>query len=367
MLAAFAPACEVAAPLMAPGETAAPDAPAAPERLMPTPARGRMFEAVKENQGCVTCHRDVAASWQGSLHQRADLEPAYQRSFALEPLPFCRSCHAPEGNPMHEEPAEIAELGVACVTCHVTSDAGVLAAPSAKASDSRAPHGIVRSPEFATASACASCHQFRFPGARGDAPSSFMQTTMSEHAQSPAADRSCADCHMPRDQHGKRSHAFAASRDPAFMKKSVRIEAARLDERRVRLRLEPVDPGHAFPTGDLFRRLEVSAEISGPDNMSLGVATQYLTRHWGFKPKANGRELKRDDRLFDRAIEVSLELAPAAEGRDIVWRVAYQRVAHPKGVDEADAEVEGEIVLDSGTLPPATAENPRSSQAKPEN
>lgn len=316
-----------------------------------------MLEAVKHNEGCVACHRDVAASWQGSLHQRADIEPAYQRSFALEPLPFCRSCHAPEADPMQEEPAAVAEIGVACVTCHVTSDAGVLAAPSKNASDGRAPHGIVRSPEFASASACASCHQFRFPGARGDAPSSFMQTTMSEHAQSPAAHRACADCHMPLDDNGKRSHSFAVSRNPAFMQKAVRIEATRLDARRVRLRLEPVDPGHAFPTGDLFRRLEVSAEISGPDNMSLGSATQYLTRHWGFKPKANGRELQRDDRLFDRAVEVALELAPAAEGRDIVWRVAYQRVAHPKGVDETNAEVEGEIVLGSGTLSAFQAEN----------
>ncbi|MBL8743889.1 MAG: hypothetical protein JNK04_22425, partial [Myxococcales bacterium] len=115
------PGCRDGAPTFAPAEPAASDAPAAPELLMPTPGRARMLAAVDENAGCVTCHQDVASEWRGSLHQRADIEPAYRRSFAIEPLPFCRSCHAPEGDPMEEEPAVIAELGVACVTCHVTS------------------------------------------------------------------------------------------------------------------------------------------------------------------------------------------------------------------------------------------------------
>jgi Cytochrome c554 and c-prime len=324
---------------------------------MPRPARNRMFDAVKANDGCVSCHRDVAEQWQASLHQRADIEPAYRRSFALEPLPFCRACHAPEGDPMSDEPQPVANIGVACVTCHVTSDEGVLAALGSSSAKRPAPHGVVRSARFGTAAACASCHEFRFPGARGDSPSSFMQTTLSEHATSPASSRACADCHMPVLENGKRSHAFSTSRDHGFLSKSIRIEAARLDEGRVRLRLEPLDPGHAFPTGDLFRRLELSAEISGPDNMSLGAASRYLTRHWGFKPKANGRELISDDRLFDRAIDVVLELGAGAKGHDIVWRVAYQRVAHPKGIDEASAEIEGEVVLGSGALSPSNAEN----------
>jgi hypothetical protein len=36
----------------------------------------------------------------------------------------------------------------------------------------------------------------------------------------------------------------------------------------------------------------------------------------------------------------------------IVWRVAYERVAHPNGVDDADATVEEELVLGEGRLAP---------------
>ena len=36
-----------------------------------------------------------------------------------EPIPFCRGCHAPEANATM--PTVATELGVACVTCHVTT------------------------------------------------------------------------------------------------------------------------------------------------------------------------------------------------------------------------------------------------------
>jgi hypothetical protein len=39
-------------------------------------------------------------------------------------------------------------------------------------------------------------------------------------------------------------------------------------------------------------------------------------------------------------------------GRDIVWRVAYQRVAHPNGIDARDAEIDGEVTLAGGRLQP---------------
>ncbi len=335
-------------------EASAPIAPplAAHER-MPQPARARLFPAVEQNRACESCHRDLAAEWRGSLHQRADIEPAYQRSFAIEPLPFCRGCHAPEADPLEPEPEALAELGVGCVTCHVTSDAGVLAAPHSATRSRPAPHGVVRSARFAKADACAHCHQFQFPGAHGDAASTYMQTTLFEHEASPAKDRSCADCHMPINAQGKRSHTFLTSRDPEFLRRAITLKAERATPNVVRVVLTQVDPGHAFPTGDLFRRLEVSAEISGPDQMSLGSATRYLTRHWGFRPTKFGRELLSDDRVMFEPREVLLTLPPLAAEHSVVWRVAYQRVAHPKGLDESAAELEAEVVLGSGVLEPA--------------
>lgn len=67
--------------------------------VAPGPGHARLEAAVVANRACETCHADVAAEWSGSLHHRAGIEPAYLRSFAVEPLPFCRSCHVLKGQP----------------------------------------------------------------------------------------------------------------------------------------------------------------------------------------------------------------------------------------------------------------------------
>src|SRR5688572_10416694 len=163
--------------------------------MMPRPDRGRMHEAVRLNDQCVDCHRDVAEEWRGSLHQRANVEPAYQRSFAIEPLAFCRSCHAPEAIATEEAPDAVSHLGVGCVTCHVTESTDVLAAPSSSGKPS--PHGVRRIAAFAGPDACKDCHEFSFPMVRGTSRELLMQSTHTEHAESPGSARSCASCHMP--------------------------------------------------------------------------------------------------------------------------------------------------------------------------
>jgi hypothetical protein len=130
------------------------------------------------------------------------------------------------------------------------------------------------------------------------------------------------------------------------------VRVARRGTTTARITLAPRDPGHAVPTGDLFRRLEISAEAAGPDEMSLGGAVRYLARHWEMRPRQAGWHLVRDDRLADGAVDVDLDVGAAAAGREIVWRVAYQRVAHPDGIDARDAEIEGEIIIASGRLRP---------------
>ena len=75
--------------------------------LMPRPARQRMAAAVTANRACEACHEREAASWRGSLHQRANVDDAYRAAFAREPLPFCRACHAPEAIATEEPPADV--------------------------------------------------------------------------------------------------------------------------------------------------------------------------------------------------------------------------------------------------------------------
>ncbi|MFO0555801.1 MAG: multiheme c-type cytochrome [Polyangiaceae bacterium] len=347
--------CAAHGPTEEPAPTASVSAAAPAGPPMPFPGRARFAEAIRANEGCVTCHADVAATWAGSQHQRADLEPAYRKAFEIEPLPFCRACHAPEGDPSKDEPRDVAELGVGCVTCHVTDEGGVLAVPkSDSASDARAPHRIQRVADFASARACATCHEFRFPHGRGEGPGAFMQTTVTEHAASPVAEQACADCHMPRDTHGKRSHAFAASRSQDVLRSAVDVTAERTGPRNVRVTLAPRHKGHAFPTGDLFRRLAITAEALGPDHMVLARTDKFLARHWGFKATQAGRELVRDDRVFYEPVSFDLELPEVASPVPIAFTVTYQRVAHPNGIDDSDAEIEGEIEIASQVLAPLT-------------
>lgn len=351
---ALAAACSPAPPAPAPP----PHDQSALEIEMPGPARGRGAEAVALNEGCERCHTTEAREWRASLHQRADLEPTYRRAFAIEPLPFCRGCHAPEATPDAPESAAVAALGVGCVTCHVSGGA-VLAAPWTRPeAPPSAPHAIARDPRFAGDGACARCHEFGFPGTRGKETHEKMQWTMTEHARSGAAAIACAGCHMPANASGRKSHVFAASRDPAMLARAVQIAAEREGASRVRVVLRPEHLGHAFPTGDLFRRVEVLAQTEGPDHIVLSSDARYLGRHFELRSGSPGRRLVRDDRVLGEPVTVVLELGAIAAGRPIAYRVAYQRVEHPNGVDEEDVSLDGEVVLAQGVLAPATEKPP---------
>jgi Cytochrome c554 and c-prime len=322
---------------------------------MPGPApQARAIDSARVNAACEACHTDVAREWRASMHAEADVDPVYQRALAREPMPFCRKCHAPEADPNAAAPAKLSAIGVGCVTCHQTggSDA-VLAGPGGPASKGNAPHAVVRDARFATPAACAGCHEFDFPDGASRARPERMQATVSEHAASPSAAASCASCHMPRRE-GRASHAFAASRDPAMLRSAVDARAER-DATTLRLRLSPRHAGHAFPTGDLFRRLVVSAEAVGDDWSVTSEASRALHRRFAMRAIAHGhvgRVLVGDDRVGpSRSQDVELDLGAAARGRSIAWRVEYQRVEHPLGADESGAVVAESIVVAEGVLP----------------
>jgi Cytochrome c554 and c-prime len=346
----------------------------APEHVgMPGPApRGRDSETASAlNATCTGCHQEIAAEWRTSLHARADRDDAYQRAFALEPLSFCQGCHAPETDAFKPVPALAADLGVGCVTCHVVNE-HVLATPNATnatnatdaTNDAVAPHALTRTPEFATASACATCHEFAFPDASLRNQPELMQATASEHAHSDARGVACATCHMPNVGEGTarhRSHAFPGGHDADFVKAALNVHAERCGDDRVCLVLSTEHVGHAFPTGDLFRRLEISAEAIGNDYQVVGSARRYLSRHWSEERKLSTvvRRVTHDDRPSDAPLRLELELKGPVAALPFAWRVAYQRVDHPRSEAEQDSVVDGEIEIASGTLLPLSkgAEN----------
>ncbi len=306
-----------------------------------------------DNAACVGCHAEIGLEWSASLHRRAHDVPEFLRAYAREPQAFCRACHAPEVD---------ATIGVACVTCHVTT-AGVLAAPHADArtlarssprdrSRADAAHPILADARFATDAACASCHEFAFPRN----PSAQMQATVSEHRVSAFADISCAACHMPRvaDARGEhRSHAFPASRDPAMLRAAAHISARRVSASALEVTIAPGRVGHAMPTGDLFRRLLVRAQAVDDDHLVVSEASTALGRRF-----LNASVEIADDRVGRVAkprepTRVRLELGAVAMGKRWTWSVRYQRVAFPRGNGSGDVlsvVLDGETVLESGSM-----------------
>ncbi len=329
---------------------------------MPGPApQTRNVDAVALNAQCESCHVDIAMEWQRSLHRAAHTDPVYQRAFAIEPLPFCQGCHAPEANPNAPVPPAVGKLGVGCVTCHWTGHE-VLAVPRPEVVyDHVEAHAIVRDARFASVSACASCHEFAFPDSGRRKTPELMQSTITEHALSSNADRSCADCHMPLvvDKPGAkphRSHVFDASRNVAMVRRAVMIVATRTGPTTARITIQPNDAGHAFPTGDLFRRIEVHVDAVGAEYQAVASATRYLMRHFAEKKHGAGiiRYVNADDRPLVSPMIIDLDLGPSAAALPLAYRIAYQRVEHPRSEKPEDSVVEGEIVLSEGLLPPAS-------------
>lgn len=330
---------------------------------MPGPApQTRTVDAVAINTQCETCHVDIAAEWQRSLHHAAHTDPVYQRALAIEPLPFCQGCHAPEANPNAPVPAAVGKLGVGCITCHWTGNE-VLAAPRPDVMHDRVDHveahAIRRDPRFAGAPACASCHEFAFPDSGRRTAPELMQSTVTEHAMSANAHRSCADCHMPLvvDKPGAkphRSHVFDASRNVAMVRRAVTIAATRMGPTTARITIQPNDTGHAFPTGDLFRRIEVHVDAVGAEYQAVASVTRYLMRHFAEKRHGAGiiRYVNADDRPLNSPMVIDLDLGPAAATLPLAYRIAYQRVEHPRSEKPEDSVIEGEIVLSEGQLLP---------------
>jgi hypothetical protein len=326
--------------------------------VAPGPApRERAFDPVAANAECARCHQEIATEWQGSLHQRAFVDETVQSQLVREPFAFCIGCHAPESDPGEPVPAAIGELGVGCVSCHVVERA--LYAGEAHAGQrarAEAPHGVLRAPGFDAAFGCGSCHEFAFPGERGRNPL-LMQSTISEHQSSIHAEKSCGDCHMPlvpsRDGGRHKSHRFEASRSEAMLKRAVEVEAA-LEGRALVVTLSPGEVGHAFPTGDMLRRLVLELEVLDAEGEVRERSEQQLARHFGMRREPHGvpkRVLVRDDRVGARDAEPRIRFEPRTwpEGGSLRYELRYERVAEP-AEREKPAVVEGSVVLAEGSF-----------------
>jgi hypothetical protein len=306
----------------------------APSPRMPAPATNAYVRGTREatDATCRGCHVAIAKGHDASLHAVSFGDPSFQRGYALERerRGFCRSCHAPEARP--DATPDAFAGGVACVTCHVpTTGAAILAG---EGSASTAPHAVTRVPDFGTR-ACVKCHEFSFEGSESLGEEGLMQKTVSEHARSSARQRSCVSCHG--------GHRYAASRDRALLRGALDVTATRSGSDLVFV-LRAKNVGHAFPTGDLFRRLVFRGR--GP----FGVVEQAFERTFGGRRNDEGvvqRYERSDSRLVARESERRIELSTNDTVR---WEVVYQRVTFMDVLAPRSTVVEEEIQLAEGTL-----------------
>jgi hypothetical protein len=240
---------------------------------------------------CATCHAEITAEWASSAHAQSWTDPIFQAEYRLSHQAFCRRCHAPllpdapATAPATNAPESPAARGIDCAVCHVR-DGHVLGTHGRGAAD----HSSLLDARLATAAFCGGCHQFDFPAAEPGKrplyhPGRPLQNTLAEWAQSSYADRPCQHCHMPlAGPPGRphRSHAFRTLDDPDVLGRAVRV-TARAERRggtiRATFELAPGELGHAFPTGDMFRRavLTVSAGAAQKREVLRRYFAQTLT------------------------------------------------------------------------------------------
>jgi hypothetical protein len=284
-----------------------------------------------ENEDCIGCHREEAAEWGASLHRSAFRDASFQAGYARDRDAahdgFCRGCHAPAAAAEREPPAWEADHGVTCTSCHGLSD-------------EEAHAGLARA-----RASCNGCHEFAFEGALlPPRRSAMMQLTVTEHRESAAADRQCASCHMARTG-ARASHRFDVSRNPAFLRGALATVVKRTSIG-VDVLLSPRDVGHAFPTGDMFRRVIVRAEVLGLENEVVVVRERVFGRTFTLGPTT--KETARDTRLVGetRAHFAFGSLRPAR----VRVRVLYQRLISAALVVGAHASRDADAVEDTIVL-----------------
>jgi hypothetical protein len=301
-----------AAPWLLSG-TAGPRVVSPPSSVTQAPARA---------DACVSCHREAVASWRASLHARSWSDPIFLAAYREEPMAFCRSCHAPLGDPAREPDRAARDEGVSCVACHARASAHLAARGRVPATDATRDGDA----------GCARCHQFNFPVDRGpgrplwhtDRP---MQDTVGEWRRSDAHDRGvgCVDCHLRADDHAmrviERPEVLAGAVD-------LRVRSCREGEGwRVEATVRATGVGHAVPTGDLHRQLRL---VVGDGRVE---ATRVFTRRFEDLPRRDDRgevHLARSERYDGRvappgpeAVDtVTLRVRARARPR---WRLEHWR------------------------------------------
>lgn len=150
---------------------------------------------------------------------------------------------------------------------------------------------------------------------------------------------------------GHKDHRFVSGHAPSQIARAVHVEAARDSGRANALRVViRVDAGHAFPTGDMFRRARLVVFAEGARGEIVADAERTFGRTWrgvASGEHAGAREQQSDTRIrgtWSETIDLEPTAAPIARVR---WTLIYERVLAMRGphvsVASSDAIAEGEL------------------------
>lgn len=238
-------------------------------------------------ESCIECHAPIAEEWRGSFHFRSVTGPWWGRIrrknaddvFDLLRVP-CMGCHAPAdalGAPAGAPPAERRsdrELGVDCVSCHVT-ERGIVGPGRFVA----APHPVIpddrfRDPALTSEALCAACHEE--PGGLAPVVSDWRASRFASEGIT------CLDCHMSEVEapivsggppRRRRSHAFPGDKDLAMLQRAVNASLTISPDRRAVLRLVNDRVGHALPAAGT-NSLRVEIRVADADRRTVRVVEQ---------------------------------------------------------------------------------------------
>jgi len=237
------------------------------------PTKNMQSVSAKE---CGSCHQKQYEEWYGSRHQLGFMNSIFLEGYKFEKKDFCVNCHAPLQNQVQEignhtveelekMPKNLLPLtyeGITCVTCHVR-DNKILTLHDKK---DNGVHEFKTAKNLGSPDLCGNCHQFNFPNNSEDIPRFShepMQNTLQEwryYAQKmpqkserkDIVPNSCQSCHMPE---GK--HTFRGAHDTTLLKNSVQLRFYEKHDS-IFAEIKSVGVGHEYPTGDLFRHLNLT-------------------------------------------------------------------------------------------------------------
>jgi nitrate/TMAO reductase-like tetraheme cytochrome c subunit len=252
--------------------------------------------ATLTREDCVTCHAPIAAEWRESFHHRSPTGPFWERVrrkafgdlFEALRVP-CMNCHAPANVldlPLGAHPAErteAPEMGVDCVSCHVSTRGVVGGGRPLEAPHEVIPDERFRDPARASTELCAHCHNEESDHAR----------VVEEWQDTPfaAAGVTCLHCHMPvveapvvtdGPRRRRRSHRFPGDKEPAMLRQALNAEIV-VRQRSAVVRVTNDRVGHSLPASGM-NTLIVRVEVRNEAERTVAMTE----RHFGTRELVPG-------------------------------------------------------------------------------